>query len=105
MDATARPAEKATGLATYFSVLTSPTAAFAQLARTPMWGWAAIAGLALAVVSTFLIAPAVVHTTHAFQQQMLAHASADQQAQLRTSFAQQNAGESWKPYLNSIIGT
>jgi len=102
---TKAPPEKANGLATYLSVLTSPTAAFTQLARTPMWGWAALIGLVLAIVGAILIQPAALHATQALQQQMLSHATADQQAQIRDSLARQNAGAGWKPYVNTAVAT
>jgi hypothetical protein len=80
MDSTA-PSEKTNGLATYFSVLTSPTAAFTQLAKTPTWGWAAIIGIIVMVAATFVAAPEQVKIAHIAQQQALANMSADQRAQ------------------------
>lgn len=85
--ATTAPQEKANGLATYLSVLFSPTAAFAQLARTPMWGWAAIIGIAIALVSSFLSYPEILKIAHIGQAQALAQMSADQQAQARPGMA------------------
>jgi hypothetical protein len=96
--------EKANGLATYLNVLMSPTAAFQQLAKMPTWGWAAVTGLIIALVATYMIQPASMHFTHAFQQQMLSHATADQRPQFEQSFAQQNAGAAWKAYINPVIG-
>jgi Yip1-like protein len=86
MDSTA-PSEKANGLATYFSVLTSPTAAFTQLARTPTWGWAALIGIVLMVAATLLSSPEQVKIAHIAQQQALSNMSADARAQAQQGMA------------------
>ena len=86
MDTTA-PTEKANGLATYLSVLTSPTAAFTQLARTPMWGWAAVVGIALAIVSIIISMPELMKVAAVAQAAQLATMPADQQAQARQTMA------------------
>jgi hypothetical protein len=82
MDSTA-PQEKANGLATYFSVLTSPTAAFAQLARVPTWGWAAIIGMVLMVAATLISSPEQMKIAQIAQQQALSQMPSDQQAAAR----------------------
>ena len=104
--ATTAPATqaRANGLATYFNVLFAPSAAFEQIARTPMWGWAAIAGVVIAIVATTLSLPETVAATHAFQQQMLAHAAADNRALLQQQFDSQNAKPAWIQVINPIIG-
>src|SRR5476649_1255628 len=87
MMATTAPTEKANGLATYLSVLTSPTAAFTQLARTPMWGWAAVISIALAMVSIFISMPELLKVAAVAQAAQLAQMPADQQAQARQTMA------------------
>jgi len=83
--ATAEP--RANGLATYFSIIPTPKAALAQLARTPMWGWAAIAGLVLSLIATILAAPAQSHLAAIIQQQKLGQFPADQRAQAAAAMA------------------
>jgi Yip1-like protein len=77
------PAEKANGLATYFAVLTSPSAAFDQLKRTPMWGWAALASIALMLVATIVSMPELLKVAHIQQEAAFSQMPADQQAQAR----------------------
>jgi len=84
---TKAPPEKANGLATYLSVLTSPSAAFTQLARTPMWGWAALIGIALALLAVFVSLPEQMKIASVAQAQQLATMPADQQAQARQGMA------------------
>ena len=96
--------ERANGLATYFAVLTSPKAAFEQLRRTPMWGWAALLTLAIVIVAAFLLHPATVHSTQVFDQQMIGHVSADQKAQVEARINQQNQNALWRPLVNSVVG-
>jgi hypothetical protein len=86
MDTTA-PTEKANGLVTYLSVLTSPTAAFTQLAKTPMWGWAAIGGIVLAIISIFISMPELMKVAAVAQAAQLATMPADQQAQAKQTMA------------------
>ena len=57
------PAERANGLATYLKVFYAPSEAFATLARVPTWGWAAIIGVILTLVSTLILMPATLHYT------------------------------------------
>lgn len=83
---TAAP-QKSNGLATYLSILWSPATAFDQLRESPTWGWAALAGIVLLLVATFISMPEIVKVAHIAQQQQLATMSADQQAQARTAMA------------------
>lgn len=83
---TAAP-QKSNGLATYLSILWSPATAFDQLRETPTWGWAALAGIVLLLVATFISMPEIVKVAHIAQQQQLATMSADRQAQARTAMA------------------
>lgn len=86
MESTA-PQAKANGLATYLQVLYAPSAAFQQLARTPMWGWAAIAGIALMFVATIISLPEITRIAEIGQQQALSQMSSDQAAQARQGIA------------------
>lgn len=86
MDTTA-PTEKTNGLATYLSVLTSPSAAFTQLARTPTWGWAALCSIVLALVSVIIAMPEEMKVAAVAQAAQLAQMPADQQAQARQTMA------------------
>jgi hypothetical protein len=81
------PQEKANGLATYLQVLYAPSAAFAQLARTPMWGWAAVAGIALMLAATIISLPEITRIAEIGQQKALSDMSADQAAQARQGMA------------------
>lgn len=86
MDSTAAH-EKSNGLATYFSVLTSPVEAFLQLARTPTWGWALLVGLVLVAGSALLSMPEQIKVAHVAQAHVLSTMSSDQQVQARQSMA------------------
>jgi hypothetical protein len=86
MDTTA-PQEKSNGLATYLQVLYAPTEAFAQLARTPTWGWAMLIGIALLIVASIISLPEVTKISEIAQQQALSQMSADQQAQAKQGMA------------------
>jgi len=79
--------QKSNGLATYLSVLWSPSAAFDQLRQTPTWGWAALIGIALLAVATIVSMPEIVKVAHIAQQQQLSTMSADQQANARQAMA------------------
>jgi len=81
------PQERANGLLTYLSVITSPRAAFEQLFRTPMWGWAAIAGIVLTIFATIVMLPEQSHLAHVMQQQQLQQMTADQQARAASAIA------------------
>jgi hypothetical protein len=81
--ATTAPKQSANGLATYFSVITSPKAAFEQLARTPTWGWAAIVGTILLVLTAFIALPEQIRIAEIAQQNALSQYSADQAAAAR----------------------
>jgi hypothetical protein len=81
------PAERPSGLATYFKVLFSPGDAFATLARFPMWGWAAIGGIVLTLIGVVILMPATLHFTHAVQAQRLSQMPADQAATARQAMA------------------
>lgn len=87
---TASPAqttERSNGLMTYLAVLTSPTAAFDQLRRTPTWGWAALATIVLFIISSCISMPEIIKVAHLAQAQQLSTMSADQQAQARQAMA------------------
>jgi hypothetical protein len=81
------PQARENGLSTYFQVLYAPSEAFDKLARTPMWGWAALIGLLLTLIATIIGLPATVHMIHATQAQQLSQMSADQVAQQREALA------------------
>jgi hypothetical protein len=81
------PAEKPNGLATYFGVLFSPGEAFATLARTPMWGWAAIIGMLLVVAASTISLPEIMKISQIAQAQAISQMSADQQAQAHQNIA------------------
>jgi Yip1-like protein len=85
--ATSAPVEKANGLATYFAVLTSPSAAFDQLKRTPMWGWAALVSIALMLIATIVSMPELLKVAHIQQEAAFSQMPADQQAQARQNVA------------------
>ncbi|MBC5825883.1 MAG: YIP1 family protein [Candidatus Eremiobacteraeota bacterium] len=86
-DALSGPPGRVNGLATYFSIVPTPKAAFAQLARTPMWGWAAVAGIVLTLIGSVLAAPATAHFAQIMQQQRLAQLPADQRQQAAAAMA------------------
>ena len=79
--------QKSSGLATYLSVLWAPGAAFDQLRETPTWGWAALAGIILMIVATFISMPEIVKVAHIAQQAQLATMSADQRATAQRAMA------------------
>jgi hypothetical protein len=81
------PAERANGLQTYLKVFYAPSEAFTTLARVPTWGWAAIAGVVLTLVSSVILMPATLHYTHIAQEQSLSQMSADQAAAARETMA------------------
>lgn len=81
------PQERANGFVTYLSIIATPRAAFEQLSRTPMWGWAAVLGIILTVAATFIMLPEQIHLGHVMQQQQLAQMTADQQAQAGPAMA------------------
>ena len=88
--ATTAPATQtgANGLATYFNVLFAPNAAFAQLALTPMWGWAAVAGMILMLAAMIIMLPEQQALAHVMQMKQLATMPADQAAQAKQAMAQ-----------------
>lgn len=79
---------KLNGLITYFSILFQPKTAFERLRAVPMWGWAAIAGIVLTMVTIWLSAPAQLHFASVMQQQRISQMPADQQAQAKAAIAQ-----------------
>ena len=81
------PPAKPNGLATYFGVLFSPGESFATLARTPMWGWAAIIGLICMAVASIIQLPEIAKVSQVQFAQRLAQMSADQQAAATATFA------------------
>ena len=81
------PQARENGLSTYFQVLYAPGEAFAKLARTPMWGWAALIGMLLTLIATIIGLPATLHMIHATQAQQLSTMSADQAAAQRAALA------------------
>lgn len=83
---TAAP-QKANGLATYLSVLWSPSEAFERLRQTPTWGWAALIGIALILISTVISMPEIVKVAQIAQDQRLATMPADQAAAARQAMA------------------
>ena len=85
--ATAVPQEKVNGLSTYLSIIFAPREAFAQLARTPMWGWAALIGMILAVAAPIISLPEIQKIGDVARQQALSQMSADQQAQAQSAMA------------------
>jgi hypothetical protein len=97
----ARPPEKADGLATYLKVIYAPGEAFATLARVPTWGWAAIAGILLTIVGTFLALPASLHYSHIAQEQQFSQMPADQAAAAREFTAKI---PQWAYYIFGFIG-
>ena len=54
-------APKANGLSTLLNVIAAPKEAFEALREAPTWGWALIVSLALFVVGTYLMLPAIHH--------------------------------------------
>jgi hypothetical protein len=78
---------KANGLATCLSVFTAPRAAFAQLAVTPMWGWAALVGIVMTLVAIVIMLPEQIALVHIQQAKALEQMSADQAAQARQGMA------------------
>ncbi len=85
--AAAAAAERSNGAVTYLETLYAPGEAFATLARVPTWGWAAIIGIALTLVGTFILLPATMHFTHIAQEKQLSQMSADQAAAARQAIA------------------
>ncbi len=81
------PTERPNGVVTYLKVLYAPGEAFATLARVPTWGWAAIIGIVLTLVGTFILLPATMHFTHIAQEKQLSQMSADQAAAARQAMA------------------
>jgi len=81
------PEARENGLATYIQVLYAPGEAFAKLARSPMWGWAAIAGVALTLLATIVGMQATLHMIHATQAQQLSQLPAEQAARQRDILA------------------
>jgi hypothetical protein len=81
------PAAKPNGLATYFGVLFSPGESFATLARTPMWGWAAIIGMLLVVAATIISMPEILKIGQIAQAQAISQMSADAQARAHQNLA------------------
>jgi hypothetical protein len=94
---------KANGLATYFSIIIAPRAAFATLARLPMWGWAAIAGMALTLVGTILALPALEHFTSVLQHARFEQLPADQQAQANARLANFAGFMKWSIIFGALI--
>ncbi|HEV2907863.1 MAG TPA: YIP1 family protein [Candidatus Eremiobacteraceae bacterium] len=91
------PAERASGLATYFKVLYAPGEAFATLARVPMWGWAAVIGVLLTLIGTIILLPATMHYAALAQEQRFSQMPADQAAAAREFMGKY-------PWINSIGG-
>jgi hypothetical protein len=97
----ARPPEKADGLGTYLKVIYAPGDAFATLARVPTWGWAALVGIILTIVGTFLALPASLHYSHIAQEQQFSQMSAEQAAAAREFTAKI---PQWAYYIFAFIG-
>ncbi|HLJ84377.1 MAG TPA: YIP1 family protein [Candidatus Eremiobacteraceae bacterium] len=81
------PAAKPNGLATYLGILFSPGESFATLARTPMWGWAAIVGLICMVVATIVQLPEIAKVSQVQFAQQLSQMPADRQAAATATMA------------------
>ncbi|HYK54700.1 MAG TPA: hypothetical protein VEV38_14355 [Candidatus Eremiobacteraceae bacterium] len=79
--------QKPNGLATYLSILWAPGAAFDQLRETPTWGWAALAGIILMLIATFISMPEIIKVAHIAQDARLATMSADQRANAQQAMA------------------
>lgn len=79
--------QRANGIATYLKVLYVPGEAFATLARVPTWGWAAIIGIILTLVGSFILMPATMHFTHLAQERQLSQMPADQAAAARQAMS------------------
>jgi hypothetical protein len=94
------PAERASGLATYFKVLYAPGEAFATLSRVPMWGWAALIGLLLAFIAAIILLPASMHYGAIAQEQRFSQMPADQAAPAREFMAKYP----WINALGPLIG-
>jgi hypothetical protein len=65
MGVSAPAAQKANGLSTVFNVLTAPGEAFETLRISPMWGWAFLVTVALAMIGQYLATPAAIHAVQA----------------------------------------
>jgi hypothetical protein len=83
---TAAP-QNSNGLATYLSVLWAPGEAFDRLRQAPTWGWAAVIGIALILISTIISLPEIAKVAQIAQDQRLATMSADQAAAARQAMA------------------
>lgn len=81
------PPARENGLATYLQVLYAPSEAFSKLAQTPMWGWAALAGVVLSVVGSVIGLSASLHMIHATQAQQLSQLPVDQASAQREALA------------------
>ena len=95
------PTESASPLATYFKVIASPSEAFATLGRVPMWGWAAIIGVILTLVSTFLTLPSSLHYAHIAQEQQYSQMPAERAAAAREMMAKVPG---WTFWIFGVIG-
>ncbi|HKW45083.1 MAG TPA: YIP1 family protein [Candidatus Eremiobacteraceae bacterium] len=91
------PAERASGLATYFGVLFSPAEAFETLSRVPMWGWACILGMIISLVAAIIGLPATMHIAQVAQQTAIAQAPADRQQAMRDGI------RSFAPFMGAFV--
>lgn len=66
------PAEPRNGLQTAINIIVSPREAFETLRISPMWGWAFIITVVLALIGAFLAYPAQMHAMHAYLTHMYA---------------------------------
>jgi hypothetical protein len=65
MGVSAPAAPKANGLSTVANVFTAPREAFETLRISPMWGWAFLVTIVLAVIGQYLATPAAIHAVQA----------------------------------------
>ena len=80
--------QKSNGLATYLGIVVSPASACAQLARTPTWGWAAIAGIIISLAAIFVALPESHKIADLARQAQLAQMTAAQQEAVRERMGQ-----------------
>lgn len=92
------------GLSTYFMVLYAPRTAFERLSRIPTWGWAAIVGILLVVITLILTMPAQLHMASVMQQQRISEMSADRRAAAQSAMAAAAGITKGFIYVAALIG-
>jgi Yip1-like protein len=98
------PPAKPNGLATYFGILFSPGESFATLARTPMWGWAAIIGIAIVLIASIVSMPEIAKLAQIAQMHAISQLPSDQQADARQRVASAGGFISVFIFVLAIIG-